>query len=117
MSRIYLDHNATTPLCKSAADAMVRWCQDGRVANASSFHTEGRIARDAVSTAREQLAASISGRPKDIIFTSGATSPSVGGRMFDGPIVLSAVEHPSISVHAERTMLESWPWMDMDGWI
>ncbi len=103
MKRIYLDHNATTPLSAAAAKAMSDWCMPGTIANASSVHAEGRAARHAVSLAREQVAQSIRARPKDIVFTSGATEANhmaLGGRT--GPIVVSAIEHPSIAVHGEQ---------------
>jgi cysteine desulfurase len=72
MSRIYLDYNATTPVDPAVLEAMLPYfCAD--FANASSIHTPGQRARNAVETAREQVAALIGANPKEIIFTSGGT--------------------------------------------
>ena len=72
MSRIYLDHNATTPVDAAVLDAMLPYFSEN-FANASSIHTPGQKARNAVETAREQVAALIGANPKEIIFTSGGT--------------------------------------------
>jgi cysteine desulfurase len=72
MSRIYLDYNATTPVDAAVLDAMLPYFSEN-FANASSIHTPGQKARNAVETAREQVAALIGASPKEIIFTSGGT--------------------------------------------
>jgi cysteine desulfurase len=72
MTRIYLDHNATTPVDPAVLVAMVPYFA-ADFANASSIHTPGQRARAAVETAREQVAALIGAKPQEIIFTSGGT--------------------------------------------
>lgn len=72
MKRVYLDHNATTPVEPSALDAMLPYLS-GEFGNAASIHTFGQRARAAVETAREQVAALIGARPQEIVFTSGGT--------------------------------------------
>lgn len=72
MKRIYLDHNATTPVEPSVLDAMLPFLS-GEFGNASSIHTFGQRARAAVETAREQVAALLNARPQEIVFTSGGT--------------------------------------------
>jgi cysteine desulfurase len=72
MNRIYLDYNATTPVDPAVLDAMLPYFSED-FANASSIHTPGQKARNAVETAREQVAALIGATPKEIIFTSGGT--------------------------------------------
>jgi cysteine desulfurase len=72
MSRVYLDHNATTPVDPEVLDAMLPYFS-GEYGNASSIHTFGQKARAAVETAREQAAALIGARPQEIVFTSGGT--------------------------------------------
>ncbi len=72
MKRIYLDHNATTPVDPVVLDAMLPYFS-GDFGNASSIHTFGQRARSAVETAREQVAALVNARPQEIIFTSGGT--------------------------------------------
>jgi cysteine desulfurase len=55
MSRIYLDHAATTPMIPEAVEAMTR--ELTRVGNASSLHASGRSARRIVEESREVIAA------------------------------------------------------------
>lgn len=71
MQPIYLDYNATTPVSPKVRDAMWPWL--GKQANASSTHAYGKAARNAVETAREQVAQLIGASPAEILFTSGAT--------------------------------------------
>ena len=76
MKRIYLDHNATTPLAPEALAAMLPFLSGadaGLFGNASSLHSVGREARAAVDDARDRLARLLSARPNEIVFTSGGT--------------------------------------------
>jgi cysteine desulfurase len=57
MSRIYLDHAATTPMIPEAVEAMTR--ELTTVGNASSLHASGRSARRIVEESREVIAALI----------------------------------------------------------
>jgi len=72
MKRVYLDHNATTPVDPEVLDAMLPYFS-GEYGNASSIHTFGQKARAAVETARDQVATLIGARPQEIVFTSGGT--------------------------------------------
>ncbi len=96
--RVYMDHNATTPLCVEAGQAMAAWLTPGAVANASSVHAEGRSAREAVESARAAVALAIgAASPKEVIFTSGATEANnTVLRAAGGAIVTSAIEHVSV---------------------
>src|SRR4029453_9780473 len=69
---IYLDYNATAPLCDDAREAMLPYL-DQHFGNPSSVHAVGREARAAVDNARDTLAALLRVKPHEIIFTSGAT--------------------------------------------
>ena len=69
---IYLDHNATTPLCPEARRVMLPWF-DELTGNPSSIHAPGRRARAAVDDARDRIAALLGAKPHEIIFTSGGT--------------------------------------------
>jgi cysteine desulfurase len=69
---IYLDYNATTPLCNPAREAMLPYL-DRFFGNPSSVHAAGREARAAIDDARDRLAALLHAKPGEIIFTSGAT--------------------------------------------
>ena len=69
---IYLDYNATTPLCDAAREAMLPYL--GRqFGNPSSVHAAGREARAAIDNARDNLAALLRAKPHELIFTSGGT--------------------------------------------
>jgi cysteine desulfurase len=70
--RIYLDHNATTPVDRSAADAMLRSLEH-LFGNASSVHYYGQQAKAALDDARSAVAALIGAEPAEVIFTSGGT--------------------------------------------
>jgi cysteine desulfurase len=69
---IYLDYNATTPLCDAAREAMLPYLTR-HFGNPSSVHAAGREARAAIDDARDKLAALLPAKPGEIIFTSGAT--------------------------------------------
>ncbi len=69
---IYLDYNATTPLCDDAREAMLPYL-DRHFGNPSSVHLAGRAARAAIDNARDKLAALLRAKPHELIFTSGGT--------------------------------------------
>jgi len=102
---IYFDHNATTRLDERILDAMLPYLQ-GQYGNPSSLYRFARIARSAIDTAREQLAALIDAHPRQIIFTSGGTEANTLALANAGeaPAFISAIEHPSIfeNAHARR---------------
>ena len=103
---IYLDYNATTPLCDAARDAMLPYL--GRhFGNPSSVHAAGREARAAIDNARDKLGALLHATPGEIIFTGGATescnlavlglarsSASGGGHIISNKAEHHAVLHP-----------------------
>ena len=103
MPRIYLDHNATTPVEMEVLDAMLPYfsCDFG---NAASIHTPGQHARAAVETAREQVAALLNARPQEIVFTSGGTESdnhAIFGIVRNAPgatkhIITSQIEHEAV---------------------
>ena len=69
---IYLDYNATTPLAREAAEAMLPFLEK-HFGNPSSIHAAGREARAAIDDARDGLAKILGAKPHEIIFTSGGT--------------------------------------------
>jgi len=69
---IYLDYNATTPLCDAAREAMLPYLTR-HFGNPSSVHAAGREARAAIDDARDNIAAMLHAKPGEIIFNSGAT--------------------------------------------
>jgi cysteine desulfurase len=70
--RIYLDHNATTPVDPVAAGAMIRSLEH-LFGNASSVHYYGQQAKSALDDARTSIAALVGAEPAEMIFTSGGT--------------------------------------------
>src|SRR6185436_10373447 len=70
--RVYLDHNATSPLVPEALEAMLPYLRAG-AANPSSTHRDGQAARLAVEEAREEVAALAGAAPSEVVFTSGGT--------------------------------------------
>jgi cysteine desulfurase len=69
---IYLDYNATTPLCDVAREAMLPYL-DRLFGNPSSVHAAGREARAAIDNARDKLAGLLRVKPHELIFTGGGT--------------------------------------------
>ena len=69
---IYLDHNATTPLCAPAREAMEPFLAR-HYGNPSSVHAAGREARAGVDKARDCLADLLGAKPHELIFTSSGT--------------------------------------------
>jgi cysteine desulfurase len=99
--RIYLDHNASTPVHPDVLAEMLPYFSE-MFGNASSVHAFGRAARDAIDTARERVARLLKVTPDAIVFTSGGTeSDNFGvkgialarGR---GHLITSRVEHHAV---------------------
>jgi cysteine desulfurase len=99
--RVYLDHNASTPVHPEVVAAMLPYFGDV-YGNPSSVHAFGREARDAVDGARDRIAGFLRARPDEIVFTSGGTeSDNFGvkglawarGR---GHIITSKIEHHAV---------------------
>jgi cysteine desulfurase len=114
MSRIYLDHAATTPMVPEAVEAMTR--ELTRVGNASSLHASGRSARRVVEESREAIAAQVGANPAELIFTSGGTESdnlAVKGAFWSGvevgrrQVVTSTIEHHAV--------LDSVAWLGHSG--
>ncbi len=102
----YLDYAATTPLDPEVLAAMRPYLESA-FANPSSLHRAGQQARRAVEEAREQVAAAIGAKPKEIVFTSGATEADnfalrAAAAYRSGAIVTSALEHAAVLQMARR---------------
>ncbi len=103
MSRIYLDHNATTPVRPEVLDAMLPYFRE-HYGNASSAHAFGQEARGALEDARTQVAALLNASPGEIVFTSGGTEADnlavLGAARALAPkgrhLVCSAIEHDAV---------------------
>jgi cysteine desulfurase len=96
-ARIYLDHNATTPLVAAAREAMAAALDIA--GNPSSVHREGRRARHVVETARDQVAALFGAGRDEVVFTSGGTEANrvgIAGLAAGRPVACAPIEHPSV---------------------
>jgi cysteine desulfurase len=98
MARHYLDHASTAPARPEVVDAMLPWLSFA--ADPGRVHTDGRQSRGAVEEAREQVAALLGARPREVVFTGGATEAivaAVWGATERGPhVVVPAVEHSAV---------------------
>ncbi len=93
MNRVYLDHNATTPLRPEARDAMIAAMDV--CGNPSSVHAEGRAAKALIERARAQVASAFGADGADIVFTSGSTEGAalaLAGRNLRG----ASIEHDAV---------------------
>ena len=72
MTRIYLDHAATTPMAEEVIKTLTEE-MNNEYGNASSIHQTGRKARKKLDEARNILAASIGAHETEITITSGGT--------------------------------------------
>ncbi len=101
--RIYLDHNASTPIDPAVAAVMQDALQDA-FGNPSSSHWAGDPARDLVEAARQQVADLLGCSPTEIVFTSGGSESNnlaLKGVYFaqknsNAHIITTQVEHPAI---------------------
>jgi cysteine desulfurase len=101
--RIYLDHNATTPIDPAAVKAM-RGVMEENFGNPSSAYSFGKRAKELVDEARSDLASLLGCEPDEMIFTSGGSESN--NMVLKGiidlrrpaafHIITSAVEHPAI---------------------
>jgi cysteine desulfurase len=102
--RIYLDHNASTPLRECARTAMMRCIEECGHGNPASVHRSGQRARGMLEDAREQVASLIGAPARSVVFTSGGTEANnlaILGAVESSArsrrkIVSSAIEHSSV---------------------
>ena len=104
MPRIYLDHNATTPLVSPALD---RFCSVAKDfwGNASSVHHFGQQAKAVLDTARAAVAALLGAEPSEVVFTGGGTdgdNAAVRGALEAleptgrRHLIISSIEHEAV---------------------
>jgi cysteine desulfurase len=104
VQRIYLDHNATTPLAPAVLERMMATLRE-EFGNPSSVHHFGQRAKAAIDEARSSVAALIGADPSEVVFTSGGTESDnfairgaaealeVTGRRH---LIASAIEHEAV---------------------
>ena len=101
--RVYLDNAATTRTAPEVAEALHPYFID-KYGNASSIHSFGEEAKEALENARERIANYINAEPDELIFTSGGTESdnlAIRGTAYalkdkGKHIITSAFEHPAV---------------------
>jgi len=103
MRKVYLDHNATTPVHPEVFKAMEKYYVEV-FGNASSIHQSGREAKAALETARDSIADLLGCKPAEIYFTSGGTESdnfAIKGAAFANRdkgrhVITSSIEHHAV---------------------
>lgn len=111
---VYLDNNATTRPDPRVVEAMLP-CLGEQYANPSSIHLFGQQVRHAVETAREQVAAALNAKSRQITFTGGGSEANhlaIRGALASRPdkrhFITTAVEHDSVLRLAEQLSKEGY---------
>lgn len=105
---VYLDFNATAPIRQEVLEAMMPYLA-GEFGNASSRHSFGRRARQAVEEAREKIADAVGAHPSEVVFTASGTESNntiikgVSLMSTRAVVAVSATEHPCV-LCAARTV-------------
>ena len=103
MSMLYLDNAATTPVRPEVLEAMMpyltRW-----YGNASSHHTVGEAAADALADARARVARVLGLRAGDVVFTSGGTEAN--NLAIKGIAIAAAQRRDDRRAHVVTTPIE-----------
>jgi cysteine desulfurase len=115
MRRIYMDHSATTPVAKEVLEAMLPYFSE-KFGNASSLHSFGLEAKEALEASREKVAKLLGARPEEVIFTSGGTESdnlalkgiAYRNREKGKHIITTAIEHPAILEVCRRLETEGF---------
>ncbi len=113
MTQVYLDHNATSKLHPAVLEAMLPyWQAEG---NPASIHRHGRWMRQAVETAREQVAAFTGAHPSEVIFTGGGTEANnlaIKGfalsQTMPAALLVGSMEHDSVLKSAHSLSGLGW---------
>lgn len=116
MDRIYLDHNASTPVDPRVLEAMLPVLQEG-FGNPSSLHWFGQRARAALDEARGQAARLVGATPSEIVFTGSGTEAdnialrgaALAAREPRRKVLYSAVEHHAVMNTAKALAEEGFP--------
>lgn len=111
---IYMDNAATTQMDERVIKAMLPYF-DQKYGNASSTHSKGREAKEAMEKARKAIAKSIGANPEEVIFTSGGTEANnfalkgvaFANRSKGDHIITSRIEHDCV--------INSCKWLERQG--
>jgi len=100
---VYLDHNATTPLHEDVLQAMLPVMQT-MVGNPSSLHRFGRLQKDTIEGARQQVAELVDAHPEQVVFTSGGTEAN--NLLLKGLAVSADINRIALSKLEHMSLLE-----------
>lgn len=106
MKRIYLDYSAATPVRPEAIEAMRPYWGDNFY-NPSAIYLPAKEVKTHLEDSRRRVAVQLGARPAEIIFTAGATEANnlalqgVARRYPEGRILISSIEHESVSAPAK----------------
>lgn len=109
----YFDNAATTSISAAALDAYTKAVEHYR-GNPSSLHQEGREAKAFLQQTRENIAGLLGVDAAALTFTSGATEAnaiilsSLIWKARKGQVILSGIEHPSVSEYARLLKQLGW---------
>jgi len=114
--RIYLDHNATTPVDSAVVDTVSHVLRDC-YGNASSVHTFGQSAKALLDNARNSVAALLGTQPAEIVFTGGGTeSDNLAIRGAAGVHDLNGRRHLITSTIEHEAVLNTIKDLTRHGW-
>ncbi|PBB14188.1 cysteine desulfurase DndA [Mesorhizobium loti] len=115
MDRIYLDHNATTPIDPGVIEAMEPYLREIFGNPSSVVHEDGHAAARAIAMSRALVADAIGARENEIVFTGSCTEAdnlAIFGMARANPgkkhLVTTAIEHPAILEPARALEREGW---------
>ncbi len=114
--RIYLDHNATTPVDSAVAE-LVSDVLKSQFGNASSVHSFGQTAKSVVDEARESVATLLGSGPQEVVFTSGGTeSDNLAIRGVAEAMVPAKRRHLIASSIEHEAVLNTFKALGKRGW-
>ena len=98
-----MDHSATTPVAPEVLEAMLPYFRE-KFGNASSLHSFGLEAKEALESSREKVAKLLGANTEEVIFTSGGTESdnlalkgiAYRNREKGKHIITTTIEHPAI---------------------
>jgi cysteine desulfurase len=100
MDRIYLDHNASTPIDSRVLEVVTKALQEE--GNPSSVHYHGQRAKQLIEQSRQTIAHFLKAKPSEIFFTSGGTEGAfllirgILQERFEGHVITSNAEHACV---------------------
>ncbi len=113
MTRVYLDHAATTPARPEVVAAMTPLLN---AYNPNSLHAEGRAARAAVDSAREAVARVLGALPREIVFTGSGSESDMLGIVGVARATAARGRHVVTVATEHHAVLHAVDLLERDGW-